>query len=38
LHSSSGKDRPPDDLRYSSAYPASTNPKHTRFIFDDNTV
>jgi len=38
LHSSPAKDRPPDDLRYSTACPASANPKHTRFIFDDNTV
>lgn len=38
LHSSPSKARPPDDLRYSTAYPASANPKHTRFLFDDDTV
>lgn len=38
LHSSSGKSRPPDDLRYSSSCSHSANPKHTRFIFDDDTV
>ena len=38
LHSATCKSRPPDDLRYSASCPHSANPKHTRFIFDDDTV
>jgi hypothetical protein len=38
LHSAAARARPPDDLRYCGAYPASANPKNTRFLFDDDAV
>lgn len=38
LHSAPRKSRPPDDVLYSSKCPASANPKHTRFMYDDDKV
>ena len=32
------KERPEDDIRYTRSHGPDTNPKHTRFIYDDDTV
>jgi ubiquitin-conjugating enzyme E2 W len=38
LSSATKKKRPDGDSRYSSSHPPGSNPKHTRWLFDDDKV